>query len=93
VVALIRARDRAADLVDLVLAQLGEPHAELGEIQARHFLVVSLSCQPSWVAYSTGWHALVVDLDLECFGQACPSRRRELECTAARHTFEPSDLQ
>ena len=37
---------------------------------------LSLSCQPSWVAESTGWHTLVVDLDLEDFGQACPSRRR-----------------
>jgi len=35
----------------------------------------------------------VVDLDLEDFGQARPSRRRELECAAARHTFEPSELQ
>jgi hypothetical protein len=46
----LRARDRHADVVDLVLAQLGEPHPELGEIQARRFLVVSLSRQPSWVA-------------------------------------------
>src|SRR5215475_9941843 len=30
---------------------------------------------------------------MEDFGQARPSRRRQLECTAARHTFEPSELQ
>jgi hypothetical protein len=36
---------------------------------------------------------LVVDLDLEGLGQARPSGRRQLECTAARHTFEPSELQ
>jgi hypothetical protein len=35
----------------------------------------------------------VCDLDLEDFGQARSSRRRQLECTAARHTFEPSEFQ
>ena len=53
----------------------------------------SLSCQTARVAEPTGWRALVVDLDLEDFGQARPSGRRQLECTAARQTFEPSELQ
>src|SRR5215475_13072321 len=30
---------------------------------------------------------------MEDFGQARPSRRRQLECTVARHGFEPSELQ
>ncbi len=35
----------------------------------------------------------IVDFDLECFGQARPSRRRQSECAVARHRFEPSELQ
>src|SRR6188474_2413631 len=36
---------------------------------------------------------LVVDLDPEGLGQARFSSRRQLECTDARRTFEPSELQ
>src|SRR5262245_27751005 len=51
---------------------------------------LGLDCQPRPVVSSTAWHTLVADLDVEDFGQARPSGRRQLECTAARHAFEPS---
>src|SRR5262249_9026147 len=52
-----------------------------------------LNCQPWRVVLSTAQHTLVANLDLEDFGQARPSRRRQSESTAARHALEPSELQ
>src|SRR5262245_25915892 len=53
---------------------------------------LGLSRQSLRVEQSTRCRILVVDPDLEDFGQARPSSRRQLECTGARHTFEPSEL-
>src|SRR5690349_4670330 len=52
-----------------------------------------LGGQPSRVPRSSGWHALIVDRDPEGSVEARPAGGSEPERAAARHAFEPSEVQ